>query len=175
MDTVIRDTATRAEPARRRLHWIDTVRIALTALVLTHHCAITYGNIPIWFYNEPPSDPSASALDALVVVNQSYFMGLFFLISGYFVPAAVDRKGPGAFARDRVIRLGVPLLGFMILIRPVADFWSWRTGGGGSRYVLHYLASMDPGPTWFLEVLLVLTLVYAGWRAAHPRPPRSSV
>ncbi|GAB3746336.1 acyltransferase family protein [Microlunatus parietis] len=168
---------TRAAPApdaarpsgRPRLYWIDTVRIALTVLVLAHHCAVTYGNIPVWFYNEPPHDPSASVLDILVVINQSYFMGLFFLISGYFVPGSIDRKGPGAFARDRLVRLGLPLLAFVILIRPLASFWSWRTNHADVPYPLYYLVSFDPGPTWFLEVLLVFSLIYAGYRALRSR------
>ena len=162
-----------ARPSSRpRLHWIDTVRIALTVLVLAHHCAVTYGNIPVWFYNEPPHDPSASALDILVVINQSYFMGLFFLISGYFVPGSIDRKGPGAFARDRLIRLGLPLLAFVILIRPLATLWSWRTQHADVSYPLYYLVSIDPGPTWFLEVLLVFSLIYAGYRALRSRSVR---
>lgn len=65
--------------ARPRLPWIDTARVAVTVLVIAHHCAVTYGNIPVWFYNEPPQDPTAYALDALVVLNQTWFMGLFLI------------------------------------------------------------------------------------------------
>ena len=155
-------------PPARRLHWIDTVRVVLTVLVVAHHCAVTYGNIPIWFHHEPPTDTSGAVLDLFVVVNQSYFMGLFFLISGYFVPGAVDRKGPRAFALDRLVRLGIPLLAFTFLLRPIAGFWSWHVSDDKQPYALHYLATIDPGPTWFLEVLLVFCLVYAGWRAIRP-------
>lgn len=152
----------------RRLYWIDTVRIALTVLVIAHHCAVTYGNIPVWFYHEPSRDPSGWALDVFVIINQSYFMGLFFLISGYFAPAAIDRKNPRVFARDRLIRLGIPLLAFTLFIRPLAGFWSWKTSDNKLPYALHYLVTMDPGPTWFLEVLLVFSLTYAGYRALRP-------
>ncbi|MFD1718564.1 acyltransferase family protein [Georgenia deserti] len=161
-------SAVRRPAEQGRLYWIDTVRIALTALVVAHHCALTYGNIPIWFYNEPSRDPSGSVLDILVVANQSYFMGLFFLISGYFVPASVDRKGPGGFARERLIRLGVPILVFMVVVRPVADYWSWRYSDSALPYLTHYMTTMDPGPTWFLEVLLIFSLLYAGCRRWVP-------
>ena len=43
-------------------------------------------------------------------------MGLFFLISGYFVPRAYDRKGATAFLKDRFRRLGIPLLLFGLLV-----------------------------------------------------------
>lgn len=177
MNTEIRSATapSGARPTGRpRLHWIDTVRIALTVLVLAHHCAVTYGNIPVWFYNEPPHDPSGSALDILVVINQSYFMGLFFLISGYFVPGSIDRKGAGAFAKDRLIRLGLPLLAFVILLRPLASFWSWLTGFSATPYPLFYLGSIDPGPAWFLEVLLVFSLIYAGYRALRSRAAQNA-
>lgn len=161
----------RAEAAARpRLPWIDTVRVAVTVLVIAHHCAVTYGNIPVWFYNEPPQDPSAYALDALVVLNQTWFMGLFFLLSGYFVPASVDRHGPRTFARDRLIRLGLPLLGFVLIVRPLANFHSWLLDSDRPPYALHYLRTIDAGPAWFLEVLLVFSLAYAAYRAAHGNP-----
>nr|BFF05873.1 acyltransferase [Brevibacterium otitidis] len=161
----------RAEAAARpRLPWIDTVRVAVTVLVIAHHCAVTYGNIPVWFYNEPPQDPSAYALDALVVLNQTWFMGLFFLISGYFVPVSVDRHGPRTFTRDRLIRLGLPLFGFVLIVRPHANFHSWLLDPDRPSYALHYLRTIDAGPAWFLEVLLVLSLIYAIYRAARGTP-----
>lgn len=162
---------TEAHP-RPRLSWIDTVRVAVTTLVIAHHCAVTYGNIPVWFYNEPPQDPSAYALDVTVVLNQTWFMGLFFLISGYFAPASVDRHGPRAFARDRFLRLGLPLLGFVLFVRPLANLHSWLLDSDRPPYVLYYLRTVDAGPAWFLEVLLALSLIYAIYRAARGTPCR---
>ncbi|MFC7741952.1 acyltransferase family protein [Nocardiopsis composta] len=145
--------------------------MAVTVLVIAHHCAVTYGNIPVWFYNEPPQDPSAYALDALVVLNQTWFMGLFFLISGYFVPVSVDRHGPRTFAQDRLIRLGLPLLSFVLIVRPLANFHSWLLDSDRPPYALHYLRTIDAGPAWFLEVLLVFSLIYAIYRTARRTPP----
>ncbi|GAA2874175.1 hypothetical protein GCM10020220_074460 [Nonomuraea rubra] len=81
---------------RTRLYAIDNLRILLTALVVAHHVAITYGNIPLWYYVEPAKDPSGIALDILVVTNQAFFMGFFFLLSGFFTPGSYDRKGAPA-------------------------------------------------------------------------------
>lgn len=176
MNSVPTQAAAAAEPVSRpagsRVYWIDTLRIVLTVLVLAHHCAVTYGNIPVWFYNETPSDPSASALDILVILNQSFFMGLFFFISGYFVPRSIDRKGPGGFSRDRLIRLGLPLLAFLLLLRPLASLHGWLTMPDRPPYPLFYIFSWDPGPTWFLEVLLIFSLIYAGYRALRGGAPK---
>ncbi|MEV0383874.1 acyltransferase family protein [Nonomuraea sp. NPDC050643] len=149
---------------RTRLHAIDNLRIVLTALVVAHHVAITYGNIPLWFYTEPAKDGSGVLLDVLAMFNQAFFMGFFFLISGFFTPGSYDRKGGRPFVRDRLIRLGVPLVVFLLLLRPMVNFGG-LAGREGMPYWQYYLGSWDPGPMWFAEVLIVFALVYALWRS----------
>ncbi|MGW8378126.1 acyltransferase family protein [Streptomyces sp. ODS28] len=151
----------------RRLHYIDNLRIALTALVVLHHTAVTYGNIPAWYYTEPAKDASGGALDLLVMADQAFFMGFFFLIAGFFTPASYARKGPRPFVRDRLVRLGIPLLAFLLLLRPLANVTAFPAAreaaaeqGHGLSYGLFYVLSWDPGPLWFVEVLLVFILVY---------------
>ncbi|GAA3093283.1 acyltransferase family protein [Streptosporangium carneum] len=159
-----------------RLLHVDNLRVALTALVVLHHVAVTYGNIPLWFYTEPAKDPSGLLLDLLVGLDQAFFMGLFFLISGFFTPGAHDRKGTGPFLRDRLVRLGVPLLAFLVLLRPLVNFGAYPSvaaavGVADLPYWLFYVVTWDPGPMWFVEVLLVFTGVYALWRRfAGPVP-----
>jgi peptidoglycan/LPS O-acetylase OafA/YrhL len=153
---------------RTRLGYLDNLRVLLTALVVLHHAAVTYSHIPLWYYTETPHDGSATALDVLLAINQAYFMGFFFLIAGYFTPGAVDRKGVGRFVRDRLVRLGVPLLLFVILIRALVGIPGWSVSG--MSYGEYYVLSWDPGPTWFLEVLLAFSLVYALVRRFRPEP-----
>ncbi|PRX98721.1 acyltransferase family protein [Allonocardiopsis opalescens] len=150
---------------RRRLRYVDNLRVALTVLVVLHHVAITYGNLPVWYYHEPPADPSGTALDVFVLLNQSFFMGFFFLVSGYFVPGSLDRRGAGPFMRERLLRLGVPLLAFLILLRPLATLGLYLglPDRAETPYWLFFLVSWDPGPLWFVEVLLVFSAVYALW------------
>ncbi|MFD0884001.1 acyltransferase [Streptosporangium algeriense] len=145
---------------RTRLFAVDNLRVVLTVLVVLHHVAITYSNIPAWYYFEEAKDASGAVLDTLVMFNQAFFMGFFFLISGFFTPASHDRKGGGAFVRDRLKRLGIPLLVFLLLLRPllVAGFYP-----DGIPYWLFYLGSWDAGPMWFVEVLLVFGIVYTLW------------
>lgn len=160
-----------------RLLYLDNLRIALTVLVVLHHVAITYGNIPLWYYTEPATDPSGIALDVLVVLDQAFFMGFFFMISGFFTPGAYDRKGGRAFLRDRLIRLGIPLLLFLLVLRPLLTIGIYQQHyAATTSYGAFYLASWDPGPLWFVEVLIVFAVGYALWRrgrtevAAAPSP-----
>ncbi|MFJ9851776.1 acyltransferase family protein [Streptomyces sp. NPDC101150] len=165
-----------ARPPRARLYYVDNLRIVLTALVVLHHTAVTYGNIPAWYYTEPARDGSGVALDLLVMLNQAFFMGFFFMIAGFFTPASYDRKGGRPFLRDRLKRLGIPLLVFLLLIRPltgIGGYFDLRAEfadrGESLPYWLYYLLSWDAGPLWFVEVLLVFAALYALVRRRRSR------
>ncbi|WP_369375188.1 acyltransferase family protein [Promicromonospora sp. Populi] len=163
-------TTLAARPTTSRLGYVDNLRIMLTVLVLAHHSALTYSALPFWYWTEPSTSPSGIALVVFAVVNQFYFMGFFFLISGLFVPGSVDRKGPGAFARDRLIRLGIPLVAYWLVARPVLSLREWPARSAEGESFLHFWFTVgDPGPLWFVEVLLVLTLAYAAFRALRAR------
>jgi fucose 4-O-acetylase-like acetyltransferase len=161
-----------------RAYFLDRIRVILTILVIAHHSAITYGASGSWFIKLAPEDgPSAPALTLLVAVNQAFFMGFFFLISGYLTPSSYDRKGWSAYVRDRVLRLGLPILVFGFGIGPmtvaIAETRGWD-------FVPRWLALMGEfrfvmGPMWFAYALLLFTLAYVLWRrfvAVRPGPKR---
>lgn len=163
-------TTTAVRPTATRLGYVDNLRVLLTVLVLAHHSALTYGALPIWYWTEPSTSPSGIALMVLVIVNQFYFMGFFFLLSGLFAPGSVDRKGPGAFARDRLLRLGVPLVAFWLVARPLLSLQSWPARRAeGESFLQFWFTVGDVGPLWFAEVLLVMSLAYAAYRALRAR------
>jgi glucan biosynthesis protein C len=103
-----------AVPAKAagRLLFVDNIRVFLTILVILHHLMITYSGTGRWYYNEPGADAVTSSVGGwFCSINQAYFMGLFLLISAYFVPGSYDRKGAARFLKDRLIRLGIPFQG----------------------------------------------------------------
>lgn len=93
-------------------------------------------------------------------------MGLFFLIAAYFTPGSYDRKGGRAFLRDRLIRLGIPVLVYTLLIDPLVDYIAKGLHGSYWSAYSGYLLRLRgvTGPVWFIAVLLVFTLLYAAWR-----------
>jgi glucans biosynthesis protein C len=168
---------------RPRLDYLDTLRLALTALVVVHHTLITYGASGSWFYVEPRDWTRwAFAGSVVTAANQLYFMGLFFLIAGYFTPAAYDRKGPWRFLVDRVVRLGLPLALAYVLASPYLELMKSRSLGEATDGYWHELAwrfragELSPGPLWFVEALLAFSVLYAAGRAIMrspgPRAPR---
>lgn len=172
--TPIETSAPVGAPARTtRMAWLDNVRVWLTVLVLAHHAALTYSDLPIWPYWEQPRDSSSMLLNLLVGTNQAWFMGLFFLVAGYFVPRSVDRHGAGGFVRGRLLRLGVPYLVFAVVLSPIFRYPGWANGGGqatGTDFPTYLVAYYDSGPLWFVLVLLVFSLVYTGVRVLRGRP-----
>ncbi|MDX8031404.1 acyltransferase [Lentzea sp. BCCO 10_0856] len=147
-----------------RISYFDNLRVFLTLLVVAHHCAAPYSNLDVWPNRQEPVPASAAVpLDLLLVVNQTFFMGFFFLLSGYFAPGAVDRRGQRAFAVERLKRLGIPFLAFILLLRPffVLPTYFGLPSATRPSFVVYYFTTWEVGPAWFLEVLLIFSLVYA--------------
>jgi peptidoglycan/LPS O-acetylase OafA/YrhL len=165
-------TAGQSAPSRPRLFYIDNLRIVLTALVIVHHLAIGYGGPGNFVYKEAGSISTVSTIvmTLLMSINQAFFMALFFCISSYFTPPSYDRKGAWGYLKDRLIRLGIPLLLYILVIDPLFSYgMALRRGYSGSlpEYVgllLRNYQTLGVGPLWFVEVLLLFSVVYVLWR-----------
>jgi len=73
---------------RTRLFFIDNLRTLMIVLVVVQHLSVTYGGEGLWYYKEGQADMLTSSL--LSIHNgivQSFFMGMLFLLAGYFTPA----------------------------------------------------------------------------------------
>ena len=102
-----------------RMLYIDNMRLLFTVLVILHHIALTYGAHSGWYYYENTDDAFTNlVLSLLMSVNRTWVLGCFFMITGYFTPGSYDRKGTVRFIEDRIIRIGIPLAIFALLIRP---------------------------------------------------------
>jgi glucan biosynthesis protein C len=172
--------------SRSRLIFADNLRTALVILVVLHHLAVIYG-ANIGFYYVEPAYSQVLALLLLVIfqlLNQAYFMGFFFLLSGYFTPGSFERKGPRVFLKDRLTRLGIPLLVFMFVLDPLTFFigvphiQASLLANAGITLPLtwqDYSRFISPGPLWFVAMLLIFDFSYAAWRVATKnRPARST-
>ena len=155
---------------RERDFYIDCLRSVMIALVVLHHTALTYGASGLWFYHEllPSPTPSSVILTLFTATNQAYFMGLLFLLAGYFTPGSLERKGYARFLSDRFLRLGLPLLAFGLILGPLTVAIVTATEGKGfwstSAWVWNHREFIN-GPLWFVQALLMFSLAYCVWRA----------
>lgn len=136
----------------RREWYLDNLKVFLTVLVIFHHAGQAYSESDRWLY-QPSLDECAVWLRNFFAVNASFFMGLFFLISGYFVPPSYDRHGFRDYVKGKLLHLGLPLVVFTIVC-------SLATG------------HVEVGHLWFVEHLLFYSLAYALFRIVVRRPLR---
>ena len=178
MTTKISPTQTKLEPTlgiRERDFYIDCLRSVMIALVILHHTAITYGASGGWFYHELPSSgtPSSVILTLFCATNQAYFMGILFLLAGYFTPGSLERKGYARFLSDRFLRLGLPLLAFGLSLGPLTVAMVTAAEGKGFWSTFVWLwnhREFINGPLWFVQALLMFSIAYCAWRAWRGAP-----
>ena len=144
---------------KKRKYYIDNLRIFLTCLVVLHHLAITYGAPGLWYYNEGNSSPISSILLALfVATNQAFFMGMFFMISAYFLDKSWKTKSKITLVKDKLKRLGIPLIFYALIISPMLIFLTTRFDEGKIIPIIEFFKTenwLTFGPLWFVAALLV--------------------
>jgi peptidoglycan/LPS O-acetylase OafA/YrhL len=147
-----------------RVYYIDNLRVLLICLVVLVHVAITYGAGGDWYYRDPQTSKLATlVLTVFVATTQAFYMGFFFMVAAYFTPTSLARKGLKRFLGDRFLRLGIPLLFYMLVLNPVvmAIVYLNRFEGSSVELILqHYRSMLSIGPMWFVLNLLLLTLAF---------------
>lgn len=165
---------------------IGHLRAWITLVVVAHHAVLAY---------HPDAPAAAAPFDAVnriwgvfpivdtarwksfglfTFANEMYFMSLMFLLSGLFVWPSIARKGPGAYLRNRVLRLGLPFAVGSALLAPLAYYPAYLQRGGEGGWAGFFDVFAKPGawasgPVWFLWVLLAFDVVVAACAAAWPR------
>src|SRR6202047_4539629 len=95
---------------------LDRARTFLTLVVLLHHAVIPY----TYFGHTDPK--SWIGFDVVVLATDSFFMAMFFFLSGLFVWPSLAHKAPSTFIRDRFLRLGLPFAIAALTIIPIAYY-----------------------------------------------------
>ena len=175
----------------KHLYFADNLKIALTILVIAHHVGQAYG--PTGGASAIQDEARAAVLGPFFTVNRSFFMSLFFMISGYFMVMSYDRHGPWRFVLSRLVRLGIPLLVFFLLVIPgwqylchlgiehisSLSFWDYYThvyfgiGGRPADWTGAMWPEMNFAHLWYVEHLLIASLCYALLRIVWKRPQKA--
>ena len=152
----------------KRVLFFDQIRALMIALVIAVHVfplAFTSG----WFGVRIPTAGSADAFFGVaggffLYFCNSFFMCILFLLSGYFVPRSVHKKGVAHYLKDRLRRIGIPFLVGLLLINNA----SWLLGRLSPSSPLAELPLSEIPfnsvmALWFLVVLFVFDLLYCAW------------
>ena len=158
----------------KKIFYIDNLKVGLITLVILHHALNTYGAEGGWYYWQKTTHAGASIpMVLLITINQSFFMGFFFFLSAYFIPASYNKKGAARFVKDRLLRLGIPLVFYSFIFSPVLIYLVNYFGKGHHITFFRFLAGfrdwIDFGVLWFVAALLLFTAVYVLWRIADKK------
>jgi hypothetical protein len=164
---------------KTRIFYMDNIRVYLTVLVILHHLAVGYGGSGGWAVYEADFR-SIDALTTIIftlfnAINQAYFMAFFFLLAGYFTPRSYEKKGSMAFFKDRLIRLGIPLVVYAIFISPVVAFITLNYAYNLNISLIdiyidriRYLV-LGVDHLWFLQALLIFAGIYVTYQILNPQ------
>ncbi|MBI4896810.1 MAG: acyltransferase [Actinobacteria bacterium] len=151
-----------------RYAYLDNIKILLVCGVIAMHVSITYGFDGSWYLESygQMSDFTIKALTLVMGAGWLFGLGLFFLIAGRLTGPSLDHKGAARFVRERLIRIGTPIVVYMFTVSPVLEYVAFRENEGGTMDIWPFVSEqvwrLAPGPTWFLEALLLFSLGYAG-------------
>lgn len=115
--------------------YVDNLKVVLITAIIMIHAVLGYaGLVQVWTYTELREVTLAPVTEFLVFVVAAPFgfflIGLLFLVAGLFTAPSLDRKGVAAYTRERVLRLGVPYVVYVLAV-----------GGEG-------LSAYRPGQRW---------------------------
>ncbi|HJS71839.1 MAG TPA: acyltransferase family protein [Acidimicrobiia bacterium] len=153
--------------------WIDHLRVAVIVGVIGAHVSLIYALDVGWYYEERTASEVAKAILAGAFSPGLLFgMGLLFFVAGFFTPPGLERKGARRFVVDRLWRLGVPTVAYLLLVNPAMNFFGDSAMGEGETvgdyFRLTYWDDVELGVAWFMAALLAFSLAYAAWRWRHP-------
>src|SRR5204862_5440654 len=142
-----------APKAKARNFPLDRARTFLTLVVLIHHAVIPY----TYFGHTDPR--SWIGFDIVVLATDSFFMAMFFFLSGLFTWPGIARKAPSVFLRDRLLRLGLPFAIAAFTVIPLAYYALALRHDGGLSFTAFWWKTITvgpwpSGPIWFVWVLL---------------------
>ena len=154
--------------SHQRLLYLDQIKAVMVALVIALHVPVAF--FPTgWSGVRVPIEGVVGAgfigfFNWYIYAINSFIIPMMFLISGYFVPRSVHKKGVVQYLKARLIRLGLPFtFGFFIV-----NNLSLLNGRISPSSPLELLSLSDIpfnriGILWFLMVLLVFDLFYCAW------------
>lgn len=146
-----------------RLHALDAVRGFALLAGIVFHASLSFlpGPAPLWIVGDVERSVS---LGVLFYVLHIFRMTAFFLIAGFFGRLMLHRRGMGAFVRDRLKRIALPLVVFWpILIMGIlgASWWGATVMAKGAplppppKAPTGMIAPFPLTHLWFLYLLMI--------------------
>ncbi|HCV97725.1 MAG TPA: hypothetical protein DGJ56_00355 [Verrucomicrobiales bacterium] len=112
---------------QERYHGLDFVRAVAMMLGLSVHVNVFFCSESWLFVNtgDYHGDPINQGIAFFIF---QFRMPLFYMLAGFFALLVIERKGLGFITRDRVKRIGIPLVVGIVILMPIIEtFWCVNT------------------------------------------------
>jgi len=166
------------EVSKPRFAYLDNVRSLVIFLVIAMHSAVTYSGLGGWYYIEgSPENLSIFELVFFAIIQshmQAWIMGVLFFISAYLAAKAIKRHGYNNFIKERLFRLGLPLLIYIFLTTPIIGYLINFYGSEANfiqsyiKYITSFFWLGGTGPLWYVQVLLIFCAIYVILKKRFP-------
>ena len=152
----------------KRSLYLDQIKAVIVALVIAIHVPMAFGDSS-WSGVRIPVEDSVGPffkgfIPWYISAINSFIMQMMFLISGYFVPRSVHKKGVLQYLLGRLQRLGIPFVVGMLLINNSSILLGRQSPG--SPWAAIPLSNPPFNSVmvlWFLVVLFAFDLLYCAW------------
>lgn len=147
-----------------RKYYLDYLKLFLVFLVIIHHSLEAYSINSQWRYKD---SVTVGWLERIHTVNMTFFMGLFFFISGYFIVNSYKSRGTREFVLNKAKRLLLPVIFILSVIVPTYFYFiEYFANGLNKSYFDYYLnvylgtgiISYEHG--WFLVSLFMYSMLF---------------
>ncbi|WP_161600754.1 acyltransferase family protein [Teichococcus oryzae] len=155
-----------------RLHYLDNLRAFLMLLGVPYHAALAYSVLHGWMVVS--ENEKSVLLSWASQFSHTFRMPAFFLIAGFFAALLLRRKGALPWWRNRMLRIGVPMITAALLLNPLMMLAMALDRGGaagaeGVGEAFWALFSVPGEPwvahLWFLfDLLIYCSLLALAWR-----------
>ena len=126
---------------------IDWLRVLATLLVIVFHVAMVFNPAP--FYHVRNGDLWFPFLVFCGFIGL-WHMPLFFVLAGWSLARSIGERGTGEVLRERLRRIGVPLLAGIVLFMPWIKYIELRSGMNLNHRGLWVTEALQPG---FREII----------------------
>jgi peptidoglycan/LPS O-acetylase OafA/YrhL len=170
-------TEVRPAAAERRPE-LDAIRAFVVVGLVFFHSALIFDTEDDYYVKNPETTSAIMIAAGFAVV---WAMPILFLIAGLGSWHSMRKRGPGGFAVERLLRLGVPLVFATLTIIPIPQWLRLRAAGPGydesyPRFLLRFFdvhldladfpfilggEHFETGHLWFVVLLLVFSLMLA--------------
>ena len=173
-----------AKPRRRTE--LDAIRLLVVLGLVFFHSALVFDARDDYYVKNPETTDVTTILAGLGVV---WAMPMLFPISGLGAWYSLGRRGPRAFTKERLVRLGVPLVFATLVLMPLPQWLRQKSADPGYdesywRFLPQFFdvhldlggfpfvtqgEYFETGHLWFVVLLLTFSLFLAALVRFAPR------